>query len=322
MRLRTAALASGAALLLAGCSSASGSGGPAAATADGTYDPAAVGPLQRYFTGTAKSNEQQRDDRTRRYEAVTAACMKAAGFDYKVTDPAAIDNSAQVDALDAAVTDEAQLRRAAKNGYLITTYDAGPAEQYVDPNEASVAAMSDGQRTAYNETLNGSKPTEADSNALINAETGGCRGKATEEVDGGDPLATAAFASLGEDVARFYDAQAKDSGRLALAARWADCMADKGFAGYSTLEDARADISAQDAALFAALPEGQDVPDETAYAELTKVEIATAVADAECQRDVDYLAAAQRLRFAAEQEFVDDHRTELDAMLAARGGSR
>ena len=55
--------------------------------------------------------------------------------------------------------------------------------------------------------------------------------------------------------------------------------------------------------------------DEAALAEIREQEIATAVADRTCQDSTGAGRAALKAQFDIEQEFIDAHKDELDAMV-------
>ena len=57
-------------------------------------------------------------------------------------------------------------------------------------------------------------------------------------------------------------------------------------------------------------------PSAEAIEELRAQEIATATADWKCADEVNYAEVQQKVDFAAQQKFLDEHKAELDAMLA------
>ena len=318
------AAACGLVLLLAGCS------------ADGTADAATpageeVGPLGEYYEQLyASSSQEDMDAQTREREALVATCMQEQGFEYVPLDPATDGAYSVEEAEDAPVVDYDSEEYAATEGYGVFTYDEEdqaeePVEEYVDPNEDYVAAMSESESTAYYEALHGPQ-VEYDEDApeeevRYDWTTAGCYGAADHEVMGEQAWEDPAFASLMEEMDGLYEEAAADPAMVALDAEWAGCMADAGFTGFTKQQDAAESIYEEQNTLYeSGGAEGEYVePDPAALAELEEQELETAVADARCREEVDYRAKAQEVSFALEQDFVDTHEAELAALVAAHG---
>ncbi len=307
-------------LLLAGCSADDGAPG-AGVAASGSARPA-VSPLDQYYGNGATASEEERDAEQRQVEELIVACMQAAGFDHTPNDPASIDLTALEERGEARTADGWSVEEAAQDGYLITTLDVDEVTLPVDPNEDYVASMSESESSAYYEALQGTRRLEDTYGQALSPEEAGCQRTAYTRIRGVDPASTPQFASLDEELTRTYDALEDAPESLALAAEWADCMAGAGHPGYADPREAFEDIRSREAALSSELGEGDAAADRAAVEELQEVEIATAVADAQCQQDVDHAARAQQLRSAAEQAFVEAHRAELEAMAEARGKDR
>ncbi len=327
---RGAAAAVCAAVLLSGCAGPTddggaddgGAGAPSASaatsgsTGEGGFPDPVESPLEEYFYAGGPTSQEELEAQQTRYEAVVAACMQQEGFEYE-PDP----DSVLIPFL--AESSPFSVESAAETGYGVTTFEPEDLARAVQegPNDAYVAAMSAGERDAYHLALYGPPTDLADPDAVLDPSESGCQGRARLEVVGAQPLSTPAFASLQEEVDRVYAALEDSPGVLGLVAAWSDCMADAGYPGYETLDDPAEDVRAREAVLA----QGSDEDEPFAHtgtpehAALEELEIATAVADARCQAEVDYFAEERRLRFAAEQEFVDANRDELEAMLAAAG---
>lgn len=93
--------------------------------------------------------------------------------------------------------------------------------------------------------------------------------------------------------------------RADLESAWSGCMAEAGFPGLAAPWAAQEEIMAE-----ASEAAGED-------ADLREREIAMATADLTCQQDLDWEQTRLRARFAAEERFISDHRSDIDALSAA-----
>jgi hypothetical protein len=320
-----AAAGCGLVLLLSGCSSEASAD---AATPAGEE----LGPLGEYYEQLyAASTPEDADAQTREREALITTCMQEQGFEYVPMDPASDGSYTVEEDEDAPVVDWDSEEYAATEGYGVFTYDEEDqpvdegAEEYVDPNEDYVAAMSETERTAFYEALYGpSVPFDEDAPeeaVEYDWTTAGCSGAADHEVAGDQPYDDPAFSSLMEEMDGLYEEAAADPAMAALDAAWSGCMADAGFPGFARQPDAAQSIYDEQNSLYeSAGADGEYVePEAAVMAELEEQELETAVADARCREEVDYRAEEQEIRFALEQEFVDTHQAELEALVAAHG---
>ena len=313
----TAAAGFSLALLLTGCG-----GDDTAAAPKG--EERATSPLEEYFSAmTEGMADQDYEAMSAEVEEITATCMREEGFDYTPQD---VTGYAEVveEADDAPAFDS--LEYAKENGYGMTTQpqestDVPPEEEFVDPNADYVASMSESEQQAYYEALYGVTPEydEDDPDAEVEYDwtTAGCSGRAQHEVyEESDPFSSPEFEGLQEDMNSLYEEAASDPEIAELNSAWAACMADAGYDGLATPEEASTSVSDQLNALYEDAGESGEV-DEAAMAELREVEIDTAVADRTCQDEVEYVEGQQEVQFAREREFIDAHRAELDALLEA-----
>lgn len=312
-------------LLLAGCSSERAADAAAPAGEE-------VGPLGEFYEQLyASPSQEEMDAQTREREALVATCMQEQGFEYIPMDPATDGSYAVEEGEDAPVVDWDSEEYAATEGYGVFTYDEEdqqveePVEEYVDPNEDYLATMSESETTAYYEALHGPQ-VEFDEDAPAEEvqydwTTAGCYGAADHEVMGEQAYDDPAFASLMEEMEGLYEDTAADPAMVALDAEWAACMADAGFTGFTRQPEAAESIYEEQNSLYeSGGTEGEYVePDPAVLAELEEQELETAVADARCREEVDYRATEQEIRFALEQDFVDTHEAELEALVAAHG---
>ena len=91
------------------------------------------------------------------------------------------------------------------------------------------------------------------------------------------------------------------------ATEWSACMADAGY-DVATPDDAQESLSTPDANGVL----GREITPES-----DEQEIATAVADFTCQLETDYQTSMLEAMHEMEQEFVDAHRAQLEAMVDA-----
>lgn len=331
---RLSAIAAVLAVALAGCS---GNSAP---------EPPEEGPLTKYLSALTDGQEftqEQFDQEQLKVEELVAACMQKEGFDYK---PNPQNSGGMISRDDDNGPQWGTMDFAKQYGYGIVNSpwqnEEPPTDDYVDLNAAYVNSLNESEQQAYNETLYGPGPTE-EQQAEMN-EGGsytsdwtqeGCQGAAnhkvrTESNSAGaafeDPDFADLFASMQEVWSSAYDPTKSTNDDIAkLNAKWADCMADAGYPGYTSSQDATtAIIDAFNELSSAGDPAGDQSAEQTAppppnkkdLDALGKREIDTAVADMGCKEKIDFDKQQQKIGFAIEQAFVDEHKTELDALLA------
>ncbi|SEM68355.1 hypothetical protein E3O25_15105 [Cryobacterium sp. TMT1-3] len=302
----TAALLS---LTLAGC------GGDTAAA---KLDPA-ESPLSKYMSSMygdydedsmiAQQNEQ---------EELIATCMADEGFDY-----VPVDNSQYSGMMSDDGEEYGTEKWVAENGYGMSQSPEQIAEQqeqsesYVDPNQDYVMSLSETEQAAYYEVLSGVQPTEEemseDGSYEYNWETSGCQGFASHEINGDQPSQDE-HAALYDAMSAMYEAAQSSPAIVALDAEWATCMADAGYATFLKKADAQESISNDQNAIYE--NSAETGPDEQALADLREKELAVAMADFTCSEDLDYTEASTKVQFELEEQFIIDHKAELDALIA------
>ncbi|TFD59424.1 hypothetical protein E3T43_04835 [Cryobacterium sp. Hh7] len=295
-------------LTLAGCSSEK---------AAAKLDPA-ESPLSKYMSGAygdydedsmlAQQNEQ---------EELVATCMADEGFDYLP-----VDNS-QYSGMMSDSGDQNTEKWVAENGYGMSQSPEQLAEQqeqseeFVDPNQDYVMSLSEGEQAAYYEVLYGVQPTEEemgeDGSYEYTWETSGCQGFASHEITGDQP-SQEDHAALYEAMSALYEDAQKSPELVALDAEWATCMADAGYADFTKKAEAVDSIMNAQNALY---EEGSETgPDEKALADMREKELALAMVDFTCSEDLDYTDASMKVQFDLEEQFIIDHKSELDALIA------
>ncbi|MFB2599916.1 hypothetical protein ACEXQE_19190 [Herbiconiux sp. P17] len=256
-----------------------------------------------------------------------AACMGEQGFDYLPDTQSGSFVMADDSGLDWSSEDFAKTY-----GYGITTDPLGtgdgPEMAYVDPNADYIASLSASEQAAYNEALWGLPSAgSTDEPVEYDWKTAGCMGAAQHEVFDGGFSSDADFTALSEGMNAIYT-EVRESPAVSEKERaWSDCLADAGFGEFMHKDDAPAAISEEYGGLFAAPdPESSSgtapsEPDHAALDALRQREIAQATADFGCARDSGYAETLITEQFRLEQAFVDEHKTELDALVARYGDS-
>ena len=203
------------------------------------------------------------------------------------------------------------------------------AEEFVDPNADYVASLSETEMAAYYETLHGPGPTEEEMAAMeeggsydYNWETSGCYGAAQHEVQGTGTQAydDPKYKALFEKMNSTYTKAMEDPKMKALDRAWLDCMADAGYSDFKTKQDGFTLISDEQNKIYESQEldeQGAPIGDTSeAMAALKEKEIDVALADFKCSEKTNYNQEAMKVQFALETAFVEDNKSELDAMLA------
>lgn len=182
---------------------------------------------------------EYRDQESRIQESIRR-CMAEEGFEYQPVLPP--EEAFQV----WDETDEEE--RVRTQGFGITTwygneeeFGGGPGEEWIDPNQEAVEAMSEGERQAWFDALYGTQEEqEEDMQSEVDSETGetiyysegygaGCQGEAY----GGEYGEAEDTQSLWEEIQPAMDAmyqQVEADPRVVEANEaWAACMADAGY---------------------------------------------------------------------------------------------
>ena len=302
-----------AALLLAGCA-----GGTAAPKLDPEKSP-----LTEYWSALYGGfDEESYAAQSKEQEELVAACMADEGFEYIPVD------QSQYMSFDDDEVDRDTEEWVAEHGYGMQQTPEEieemneQAEEYVDPNQDYVMALSESEQTAYYEVLYGvqsSEPNE-DGEYEYNWEEAGCQGAAQHEVQGEMPYDNDKYKDLLDEMNSLYEDLQKDPEMKKIDAEWAACMSDAGETGFKKKQDAIDSIIEEQNAMYED-PTAQE--DQDAFAkvqeELRKTEIKLALVDFQCSKEVDYQNRSLTIQFALEQQFIDDNKKQLDEMVADAG---
>ncbi|WP_066038836.1 hypothetical protein [Herbiconiux solani] len=306
-------------------------------------------PLDAYFgvLGSAQSSDEL-DAQNRAVQESVARCMKEQGFDYVADEQA---GAFQFDTSSNPELVWGSEAFAKTYGYGISTdpfasIPGGPG-QATDPNADYVASLSESEQAAYSEALWGALPEDdlgAEGATEAVGSLGGCMGAAQGEAESGqaywdDPEYLALsdeIGALGEKIATAPEVVAKEK-------EWSDCLASAGYPGYEHKSGPQDDVVQRhndldpgssisldpSGGISRSTTDGSSGADgaggtaggadPAALEEVKAFEIAVATADWTCARDSGYETVSHDTRARLEQEFIDAHRSQLDALLARYG---
>ena len=331
------ALVASAALALTGCAGEPGGG-------DGKldYDDS---PLSKYlssiFNGglspdaTPEEQQQFYNERQRKVEEVVAQCMTEQGFEYVPNNPQ-VDTPLPVDPGGENMWRPEDRDWVEKYGYGVVNDPwrereeptAEPAPEPTgptDPNQAYVESLSEAERNAFYEALYGkqTEPQPGEETDEYDWRNGGCYGFAQHEVSGDDPWSLAENKSIIDAIQKFYMSLENDPGFVKLDAEWSACMTEAGYGGFKKQADAQESIYQLVNDYWENAPTGEGeqnpnfgTPKDPEYAKIAEQELPLALADLGCREKTDYRQQQLRVQFAAEEQFIADHKEELEAMKA------
>jgi hypothetical protein len=281
--------------------------------------------------GGAQQPTEEDLAKQRKVEDATVTCMKAAGFEYVAVPPEQNAKSKFAEAFNLPPDKFAE-----QYGYGISTIDWSKAgEDDSNPNTKIRGALSAAAQKAYDKALNGPNATGNGAVVIEGGKDGpsssgqqdmGCRGKAVKEVYGENRgMDFKKFDSLFKDIQALQKRIDTDQRVVDATSAWTDCMADAGHAGLKKVDDPREQIQQKLDTLTGNKPPAKGGPSKTItgppsfdkvdsakLSELRKSEIALAVADQKCKAG-GYDDAYKKVQYAAEKEFVDQHKAELEA---------
>ena len=274
-------------------------------------------PLSEYWSALYGDYDQSDyDDMNKEQEELVAACMADEGFEYIPVDQSQYTSFSDDD------VDRDTEEWVAEHGYGMQQSPEEieemneQATEYVDPNQDYVMALSESEQTAYYEVLYGVQDMEpnADGEYEYNWETAGCQGAAQHEINGDDLTQSDKYKPLMEEINSIWEKQQKDPAIVKVEGQWAACMADAGYPDFKAKQDAQTEVSEASNAYYES--GATEEPDDATKAEWRSHEIEVALADFRCAKKVDYQKTYLTAQYRLENQFIDDHKTELDAMIA------
>lgn len=231
---------------------------------------------------------------------VIAECMHEAGFDY--VEPYTPDGQRTVG------QDLSDDEFAAQYGYGISTVVGADADIHRDTDDQSAAYTSEHERALYGDGA------ADDESAAYDWSTQGCMGRAYHEVlDGQDQvLAEPAYLQIEAALTAALDRADQGPEAADLREQWTVCM--DGHVAGPTAEDPQgmAMIFQERRAVL-----GSEA-DPAELADLQREEIAAAIADQSCRREIDYDDRHDQIVWAVEAQIVAEFRAELDALNTER----
>ncbi|HQY99688.1 MAG TPA: hypothetical protein PKV13_05490 [Propionicimonas sp.] len=333
-----------AAFLLAGCSGLPGSAPAATLKAEDS-------PLTKYLykmyqgPGPDASKEEQQtfyNELQKKTEDLVAQCMKKEGFEYT---PNVSQNTVVMadGAENAWKPDDREWVQ--QYGYGMVNYPGRDDQQTeteatapVDPNQQYLESLSEAEQQAYNEALYGTQvaeePAEEEEATGEATETtwdwtkAGCYGAAQHESQGEQVYEKAEFKPLVDALQKFYETMRTSPEYAAMDTEWVACMDAAGKTGFKAQADASNSISELMNAYWESsmpaegeeqteAPTNQGTMDDPAFAEINKKEVELALVDLTCREKTDYSNRQLKIQFKLEEQFIADHKAELDAMVAA-----
>ncbi|MEB4614165.1 hypothetical protein [Leucobacter sp. M11] len=297
---------------------------------DSTEAAPKVGPLEEYLQPLGDTIDQDALQRAfNKQEDLVAVCMTEQGFEYTPNAGAGMSISLEEDDAEQEGPAWGSLEFAKEFGYGIVSSPRTPDTENstappTDPNAEYLESLSENQREAFNLALNGEDQMPEDGNFddwEYDLERAGCVGAAQLEVQQ-DP-AFALFNSpemeaLQESQAQLYQDVESAPDTLAAVEDWSSCMADAGYPNLSVRSDSQQQLSDRYTELNAPNGEGNS-PKELSKEEKQQFqdeEIEMATADYTCADEVDFDKRQQKVQFELEQTYVEEHKAELDALLA------
>lgn len=186
-----------------------------------------------------------------------------------------------------------------------------------DPNAEILASMSLTERAAYDLALNGTSDGGVfESGDEIDLEPLGCEGLRIADLINGDGKDDPVYVDATAHSRHIDELLVGEDPRVAAAdARWAECMSDAGWPGLAVQPDARAlaEVWSLD------LSDPETSVQTQADPETLANEISLALADFDCTTATGLAELRDEVRAELQQEYVDEHRDELEAWFMAWG---
>lgn len=324
-----AGLAAASALVLSACSSDGAQSGAKAEEAGG--------PLWEYMAAMWEGedwNEDFQREQDRQREDLIAQCMAEQGFEYTPDTGNTFYYSGDEDSDG---PDWGTREFAEQYGFGVIDWpgmqemeEQQEGQEYTDPNWDYVSTLSESEQNAFYEALHGPGPTEEemalmeeDEDYMWQPEDQGCWGWAYQKVNEGTTIGfydDPEFADLIEAMNAMWEDTQNDPEMVSLNTDWSACMVGAGYPEVTVRDDIHSWIYDQYSALMEG-PTGEWVeltPEQKE--EFREFEIAAAVADWDCQKEVNWDKRYAEIDTRVQQEFLDAHKDQLDAALAKYAG--
>ena len=330
------------ALIAAATLALSGCGGDVIGGGELTYEDS---PLSKYLSAIysgglspdATQQEQQEyyNEQNRRTEELVAQCMAKEGFEYVPnTNNGGVVISTDDDGENMWRPDDRDWVE--KYGYgavnnpwqeQAETQQPEASAPPADPNQPYIESLTEAEQQAFYEALWGKQEVDPDADPNEPQEwrweDAGCYGWAQHEVQGDNPWEQAENKQIIDAIQKFYETLQSHPDLAKLDAEWSACMTEAGFSGFRTQQDAQNSIYDLINKYWENAPQGDGEWDpnfgtvkDPEFAKIADQEIPLALADLTCREKTDYRQQQLRIQFTAEEQFIADHKEELDAMKA------
>jgi len=208
--------------------------------------------------------------------------------------------------------------------------EMGAGNVPVDPNQAYLDNLTESERQAFNDALWGA-PIDLDGETLDHMTMEdrlalmGCFGYAMSQMGTQRPsdlLGSDEFAPLFNAMNEMYNNIYQNPDWHAIDADWANCMADRGLTGLVNQNDAQQLVFNQLNSFWEAWdwetnPTPPSITTSPELAAIHQHELEVAMTDFECRQAVNYRSRQDAVITAAEQQFINDHHTALEALRSA-----
>lgn len=370
---RQIALVAGAVLALTACGG-TGNSAESGGDSQGSYDPEKRSSLTEALEsvwGGGEWDEDQAERQQREVEEFTAQCMSEQGFKYIPVDRMFSISIGPGMEEDPNEPQWGSVAYAEKYGYQISYWELnqpdfeeetidpgfGPDEEFVDPNQEIVEAMSESEQKAYYVALWGpsSAWSEEDwedyhnnfddsgnwlgegEDPLLNQ--GGCQNEAWSSINNNDNWQEMQqdpdYIEFEELMNEFYESQTDNAAVTELNNEWSTCMADSGYTyaePWKAQEELYEEWNVMQEERWAAMDDidWEDPNSEKLWEEIQNKpipgidefvdkEYKIAVADAKCAIKVDYNGKQQEISINLENEFYNANKTLIDELTARYG---
>lgn len=280
-------------------------------------------PLSQYMSSVWDGDPEAESAARIAFEEQVAQCMAGEGFEYTV--PAV--GSAAAASLEFDPDEMNTESWIATNGFGASSAYAEPAESPTDLNADYVASLSEASRAEYYEALYGQYGegmTEEELESYVPApEEQGCYGTGVQAAPTPDIYSDPGYQKLSEKMSTLVTTAREDPAVVTVTQEWSDCLADEGLSGYASQDELLDAVYAKYDELYGwtegGPPDTAVTPAPQALADLRQWEIETALTDLACREEVGLDDAFLTVYHAAEEQFIVDHKSELDAIVAEYG---
>ncbi|MCL2453963.1 MAG: hypothetical protein FWD18_01480 [Micrococcales bacterium] len=273
-------------------------------------------PFEEYWAlvhGSAEETERRNEQSLIELDEAIADCMADAGFEYYPRDLRGDGDAAEVSDSTSLDFQSAEFRRQYGYGIITISSDEAPGKSELfdtDINGAYRSSLSESAQVAYDRALNG-MPHESDDGAF--SAQGGCYNSAIDIVYGNDVGTSPRWAELLSAMNAVEEHVAESSEMALVNKEWSACMAGRSYPSFTSPADAEQSIRVAREGLTKPDATGLMHTDTEGLSRLKQAEIALAIADYECQTDVDYQPRLRAVTHQYQERFVAEHRAELEA---------